>query len=91
MKDLVWLQSHSASPSLTPIIAVATVNTVSIGKFSTDTEHLADWFEIHNIVDAPITCLDARLDPSHVAVGFSFYSFPSELIKVSHYIVFIFL
>ncbi|XP_025089538.1 F-box/WD repeat-containing protein 8-like isoform X1 [Pomacea canaliculata] len=85
VKDLVWLQSHSASPSLTPIIAVATVNTVSIGKFSTDTEHLADWFEIHNIVDAPITCLDARLDPSHVAVGFSFYSFPSELIKVNVY------
>ena len=43
-----------------------------------------DLLELHNIVDAPVTCIDARLDPFHVVVGFTLNTGPAQYFRVRH-------
>jgi hypothetical protein len=92
IKSTTWLQpaDRSFKPTSTPTLAVATDYTVSVitlydrefGSSHDLGSSSYDLAELHNIVEAPVTCMDARLDPREVVVGYTLNTGPAQFFRV---------
>ena len=62
------------------MLAVATESIVNVYR---PEESVATGTEIHNVYNSPISCIDLRSDPGHLAVGCGLYGGPTETFRVS--------
>ncbi|KAK7087459.1 F-box/WD repeat-containing protein 8-like [Littorina saxatilis] len=88
VKKTTWLQPTdlAASNSLTATLAIATNYTVNVmAVYDREIASSFDMLELHNIIDAPVTSIDARLDPSEVVVGFTLNTGPAQYFRVNVY------
>ncbi|XP_076472891.1 F-box/WD repeat-containing protein 8-like isoform X2 [Babylonia areolata] len=92
VKKTKWLQdtreaTTTTTSTLTPTLTIATNDTVSVVALQErDGGHgRHQMVELHNIVDAPVTCMDARLHPEQVVVGFTLNTGPAQYFRVDVY------
>lgn len=87
---MTWIQPNdqATSSSLRPTLTIATnymVDVMALHEREVGCSYVGyDLLELHNIVDAPVTCIDARLDPFHVVVGFTLNTGPAQYFRVRH-------
>ena len=83
---MTWIQpgdQASSSSHQQPALTVATNYRVDVMMLhERESSCSYDLLELHNIIDAPVTCIDARLDPFHVVVGFTLNTGPAQYFRV---------
>ena len=85
---MTWIQPNDPliSSSLTPTLTIATNYVVYVmASYEREIACSYDLLELHNIIDAPVTCVDARLDPCHVVVGFTLNTGPAQYFRVRYF------
>ncbi|KAK7494023.1 hypothetical protein BaRGS_00014681 [Batillaria attramentaria] len=83
--NLKWIQPPEPHIVHAPVLTVATYDSVSVCTFYSQNPDSTDCREIHNIIDAPVTCIDCRREPCQVVVGFSVSTGPSQFFKANVY------
>ncbi|XP_041350177.1 F-box/WD repeat-containing protein 8-like [Gigantopelta aegis] len=83
VKHIKWLETLNHHGNELCILAVATDSIVNVYRPEDGGD--VPGTEIHNLYNAPISCIDLRSDPGYLAVACGLYGGPSESFRVKLY------